>query len=74
MGAIKDNLINIHPQIPSERTRALILVNMSILAKCKTAKELEVTEAIFIKDLQPNLNIKSVRMGGVLKLFPQIIA
>ena len=74
MGAIKDHFINIHPQIPRERRRALILENMSILAKCKTAKELEVTEAIFIKDLQPNLNIQNVRMGGVLKLFPPIIA
>ena len=74
MGAIKDHFINIHPQIPRERRRALILENMSILAKCKTAKELEVTEAIFIKDLKPNLNIQSVRMGGVLKLFPPIIA
>ena len=73
MGGIKDHFINTHPKIPRERRRALIVENMSILAKCKTSKELEITEAIFIKDLQPNLNIQSTRMGGVLKLFPPII-
>ena len=55
MGGIEDHFIKIHPQIPREKRRALILENMSILAKCKTAKELEVAEAIFIKDLQPKL-------------------
>ena len=42
---------------------------MSILAKHKTAKELKVTEAIFMKDLRPKSNIQSTRMGGVFEIF-----
>ena len=71
-GGIKEHFINAHPQIPRERRRELIVENINILAKCTTTKELEVTEAIFIKDFQPNLNIQNTRMGGVLKLFPPI--
>ena len=71
-GGIKEHFINSHPQIPRERRRELIVENINILAKCTTTKELEVTEAIFIKDFQPNLNIQNTRMGGVLKLFPPI--
>ena len=34
---------------------------MSIFAKFKTKKELELTEAIIFEDLEPNLNIQNTR-------------
>ena len=42
MRGIKDKLHH-HSQNPSERRRALMVENMSIVAKCITVKELEVS-------------------------------
>ena len=72
-GSIKDHYINSHPLIPRENRRNLIVDNFSILARCNSNKSLEITEAMYIKDFQPNLNIQNIRLGGVLKLFPPLV-
>ena len=72
-GGIKDHFIGSHPLIPRANWRHILVENASILARCNFNKELEITEAMYIKELQPSLNIQNVRLGGVLKLFPHMI-
>ena len=55
MGGIKDHFIIIHPQIHCERRCELMVKWWAIF---------------YMKDLRPNSNIPSTRLGGISNLFP----
>ena len=69
-GAIKDHLNSIHPTIPLTDRRNILVNNTHIMKKNNNLKLLQITEAMYIKEFHPTLNIQGAIMGGVLKLFP----
>ena len=51
-----------------ELTRDNMVTNTSIIARCSRRRKLQVLEAVYIRDMDPNIN-RQMNMRGTLSLF-----
>ena len=65
-GAIKRHHVETHE---TNISRQQLVDNTSVLTHCPGGKHLEVTEAVYIREKSPSINIQYASLGGILKLF-----